>query len=168
MTSCYRSASYGNFSSRTMSVTTEPLNNTLDDVCAVIGYTATRVLQAWFHRRNLYVPQKALLDHPLQRLVGRSAFVRLVDEFGGQTITIPSAAEDHRYFVQRAMAEQIANGFSDRQLAEVHGLTVARVGLLRRELVEAGWVEFAKGCPPQRPLAGRRNKGLSERLVRNF
>lgn len=145
----------------------ERLNSTLDDVCSVIGYTATRKLQAWFHSRNLYIPDSTNERHPLNILIGRPAFVSLVREFGGTTLWVPSAAEDLRYFTQREMAHQIASGMEDDKIASFHKLSVSRVRYLRAELVTCGWVAYATDAPAVRPMAGR-NRGLEERARKNL
>jgi hypothetical protein len=143
------------------------LNSNLDDVCAIVGYTATRKLAAWFHGRNLYVPSNPRPDHPVERLIGESAFRQLVKEFGGKQIWVPTPAEDHRYFVERVMSEQMAQGMTDEQLVEAHGLTPERVRQLRAELVDKGWVRYAGTISPPKPMAGR-NAGLEKRFQENF
>ena len=144
------------------------LNSNLDDLCSVIGYTATRKIAAWFCGRNLYVPVRTADDHSLLRLLGDSAFRALVSNFGGTHVWVPSAAEDRRYFLERVMAEQIGQGLNDLELADLHSMTVKRVQQLRVELTASGWVEHAQSIPALKPLAGRQNSGLEKRFARNF
>ena len=62
----------------------EPRNTTLDDISAVIGFTATLRLSAWYgNGNNLYVPPVVAEHHVLANLLGRSAAERLAREFGG-------------------------------------------------------------------------------------
>ena len=55
--------------------------STLDDLCAVIGYTATRIIAAWYPGRQLYVPMRADPAPPLARLIGFPA-LRALGNFG--------------------------------------------------------------------------------------
>ena len=49
------------------------LETTLDDIAAVVGYTSTREIAAWFAGKTLYVPKRAASDHPLAVLLGMPA-----------------------------------------------------------------------------------------------
>jgi hypothetical protein len=145
----------------------------LDDVCAVVGYRATRILAAWFAGRNLFVPERTTETHPLGRLVGDSAFRALVASFGGQWVWVPSPSEDRRYFVERVMAEQMSEGMCDAEIAEFHLLSLKRVQQLRVELDESGWIDYAAGIQPSSIGRGNggRDAGLNERydrVVRKF
>lgn len=142
-------------------------SSTLDAVCTAIGYSSTRILQAWYAGRNLYVPRMATEEHPLSTLISYAKLRLLVARFGGVCLWVPTPAEDYRYFVERQMAEQIAHGATDAELMERHGLGDERVRQLRYELIESGWVEYAKAMPAPREGAGR-NKGLEQRVAKNF
>lgn len=75
-------------------------NTTLDDLAAIIGFTATARLAAWFGGKNLYVPAEVAPDSVLVSLIGMSAARRLQKEFKRQWLAMPSLAialRDSRY-----------------------------------------------------------------------
>lgn len=135
-----------------------PLNSLdLDDVCARIGYTATRILAAWFGGQDLYVPPQYRTDHPLRLLIGESAFKALCEEFPGERLAVPSPSDDARYRRDRLVAELLARGASPGAIAQVVELTPRAVESLRVELVERGWIIYAgpEGKRPRgRPTSG--------------
>lgn len=145
----------------------ERLNSSLDDVCAEIGYTATRKLQAWFHARNLYVPRRFDNEHPLAVLLGPAAFKALVKAFGGTTLWVPNIAEDVRYLAYRSMAERIAQGDSSKKLAKKFNLTIEQCCRLRAQLERLGWVSYAEASPVMPAMAGR-NARLQGQLEEFF
>ena len=117
----------------------------LDDVCSVVGYTATRVLAAWFGGTNVMVPRQALDEHPLSLLLGASAYRALVREFAGHVISVPKADDEWRYYRDRVIAERFADGATPAQIAIEMNLTPRRVEQLRTDLVERGWLRYASG-----------------------
>ena len=121
-------------------------NSILDDLSAVVGYTATRKLVAWFGGRRLYVPQRAAETHPLATLIGMPAFRALVRDFAGDdNVFLPSTGEDDRYIRDREIAERIAAGESAPVIALAMALTERRIEQIRVELVERGWILYAEG-----------------------
>lgn len=75
-------------------------NTTLDDLAAIIGFTATARLAAWFGGKNLYVPGEIQPDSVLASLIGMSAARRLQKEFNREWLAMPSLAialRDSRY-----------------------------------------------------------------------
>lgn len=121
-------------------------NSILDDLSAVVGYTATRKLAAWFGGRRLYVPQRASESHPLATLIGMPAFRALVREFAGDDdVFIPSSLEDERYLRDREIAERLAAGESAREIAARLSLTDRRIEQIRLDLAQRGWLLYAEG-----------------------
>lgn len=116
---------------------------TLDDICAVVGYTSTRILLAWYEGRWLYVPTTASPTHPLVRLIGLSALRALVAEFSGERLRLPVESRDLNMRRNREIAEALCSGVSEAKIAQKHGLTIRRVGQLRAELARAGWIDWA-------------------------
>ena len=116
-------------------------NTNLDDIAAVIGYTPTRQLVAWYAGRKLYVPSEPRERHPLAVLIGRSALRRLMREWAGQHIRIPSLAEDQRLIRDREIAVAVAAGESDDALAGRYGVTVRRIMQIRASLTDTGLID---------------------------
>lgn len=119
--------------------------SSLEDVCPVIGYRATRILVAWFAGKQLYVPENFRPKHPLAVLLGDSAARALIEAFPRSLISIPSRTQDEVYARHRTIAEQLARGVSVVDVAEQCDLTVRRVQQIRLELVRQRWLEFAAG-----------------------
>lgn len=135
-----------------------PLNSLdLDDVCAVVGYTATRILAAWFGGQRLWLPKQYRTDHPLNLLLGQSATRKLIEAFPGERLAVPSASDDARYRRDRLVAEMLSQGASPSAVAQIVDSTPRAVETLRVELVERGWLIYAspEGKRPRgRPTAG--------------
>ncbi len=131
----------------------------LDDLCPVIGYRATRIIAAWFAGKKLHVPSRANVGHPLDRLLGSSAFAALVREYGAQGFHVPTTAEDDRYRRDRQIAERFAAGATADTVADELGLTVRRVEQIRVDLVADGWLQYAQGFDTAK---ARSRRGLNE------
>lgn len=116
-------------------------NTNLDDIAAVIGYSPTRQLVAWYAGRKLYVPSEPREAHPLRVLLGRAALRRLVREWPGQHIRIPTLAEDQRLVREREIAEALVAGESDGVIAGRYNLTPERIGQIRRALTGSGLLD---------------------------
>lgn len=118
------------------------LNSVLDDVAPVIGYTPTRIMAAWWAGRTLYVPARVRPGHPLDVLLGRLAFQKLVRAFAEQYIHVPPLAEDMREIRDRQIADALARGESCADVAAQHGLSTRRVEQVRLALRENGLLDF--------------------------
>lgn len=133
-----------------------PMTETgLDDVCAVLGYSATRRLAAWFPGRVLWVPQTATADHFLAVLLGLRPFRALVAAYGGDRIVVPTEAGDDAARRDRRIAEMMAAGRAVPVIAEAVGLSVRRVQQVRDELILSGLLTYLqaprRGQPPPLP-----------------
>lgn len=111
-------------------------NTALDDISAVIGYTPTTVLAGMFGGRIVYVPLQVLEGHYLYRLIGERSFVRLVREFGGQDLFIPTSAVHTRYTRWRVVRDMLLAGKSVRDVCDETGFTPKHVHNIRRYLEE--------------------------------
>lgn len=118
----------------------------LEDLASVIGYTATRILEAWFSGRLLYIPLKPDDGHPFARLIGGPALRALSSTYGGERLRIPDAREGLAYARDRQIAERLANGRSPAEIALEMNLTERRVQQIRRDLEERHWIDFARGA----------------------
>jgi hypothetical protein len=117
-------------------------NTTLDDVAAVIGFSATLRLAAWFGGRtqNLYVPQQAAEGQTLVILLGMANAMRLSAEWGGEHLAVPGI-EDYEDFVRkRHVGRMFEKGFGTREIASQMRLSERRVQQICRELEVAGLI----------------------------
>lgn len=138
-------------------------NSVLDDVCAVVGYTATRIIVAWYGGRSLYVPASVVDKHPLATLIGLPALRALSREFGGgAALQIPSRALEDRYQCHQRIAAMLAAGATNAEVAETVGLTLRRVQQLRVELAGLGWIREAEAFARRR---GRPTAAAAPRLL---
>ena len=117
----------------------------LDDLAPVIGYRATRILQACFPARRLHVPTRTWPTHPLARLIGAPALEAMVREYPGERFWIPSQADDDAFRRDWQIAERMAAGQGVADIAHRFGLTAKRVQAIRVELVDRGWLDYAQG-----------------------
>ena len=92
-----------------------------------VGPNAGLTLVAFFgDRPTVYVPGQYRPGHLLERVLGEDGFLRLVANFGGETITLPRAhfdAERRLGAVYRGMKA----GLTTRQIAAAVGISYRRV-----------------------------------------
>jgi hypothetical protein len=116
-------------------------NTTLDDLAAVVGFTATLRISAWYANTNLWVPQKLDAEHPLAKLIGESAAKRLSQEWGGSFLSVPrlkNYEDDER---RRIIARMLESGISTNEIAAFVRLGERRVQMICRELEVEGLLE---------------------------
>lgn len=114
----------------------------LDDIAPVIGFTATCALVAWWGDKNLYVPGKFTVGHPLARVIGEPALRALVREFGDNTLAIPADVQTSRFRRDRAVCERFAEGWTPARVADEFRISQRRAQQLREELIERGWMAY--------------------------
>ena len=135
----------------------EQRNTTLDDIAAVIGFTATVRLAAWYgNGNNLYVPDVVADDQVLVRLLGRSAAERLSVEFGREWLAIPRLSGYDEDVRRQRVGSMLEKGFSTREVARHERVSERRVQQLCRELEVAGLI--APLGPVKRPGKSRGRK----------
>ena len=120
-------------------------NITLDDISAIIGFTPTLRLAAWYGDgvQNLYVPAEVQPDSTLVRLVGESAARRLSEEWGNEFLAIPFI---NRYEVdtkRRAIARMLDRKFGTREIAAHLAMSERRVQQICREMEAEGLIDVA-------------------------
>ncbi len=125
-------------------------NTTLDDIAAVIGFTATLRLSAWFGEgTNLYVPPQAFEDQMLARLLGMSAARRLSEAWPGEHLAIPRPQEYDAQVQRRQIVDLLSNGLTSRKISHFLRLSERRVQQIIRELETAGLI--APVAPEEKP-----------------
>lgn len=116
-------------------------NSVLEDISAVIGFTATTRLVAIFGTdtgRNLLVPVVATEDHAIARAIGLPAARALSAEWGGQVLKLGAHADLHHARLVRAVANMIKGGMPTKDVAIVVGLSERQVRNLRTEAEDMG------------------------------
>ena len=102
-------------------------NGMAEDLGAVIGFSNTVLVCGIWGAKTLYVPEKAVAGHRLEVLLGATAFRRLVEEWGGETLTIPGLADFGRWRRIRKAAELRVAGCSLHRIALLTGVTYQQV-----------------------------------------
>lgn len=107
----------------------------MDDVCAIVGWSRAVSLTLWFGNSNLYVPATPDDDHVLLTLLGRVVLQRLINEFGGTTVWIPSGgnygkADQLKCEVRR----MVLRGCGSRQMAAELGISQRQAQRIRLAL----------------------------------
>ena len=116
-------------------------NSTLDDLAAVIGFTATLRLAAWFgDGGNLYVPDKVEEGQLLVKLIGMSAAARMSSEWGQQHVAVPRLRSYEDDVRKRLVGRLLEKGFSSREIAGMERISERRVQQICRELESAGLI----------------------------
>lgn len=121
----------------------EMKNTTLDDVAAVIGFTATLRLSAWFgDGGNLYVPETVTEDQLLPKLIGISSAKKLSAEWGKQHLSLPRLRAYEDDVKKRIIARMLEHKMSTREIAVHIRMSERRVQQIARELEGAGLIDI--------------------------
>ena len=114
-------------------------NTTLDDIAAVIGFSATLRLSAWYgNGNNLYVPNNVEEGQVLVLLIGRSAAQRLTEEFGGGHLAVPRIVSYEEDCRRQRVATLLTRGFSTREVSRFEKVSERRIQQICRELEQCG------------------------------
>jgi len=98
-------------------------NGMAEDLGGVIGFSNTLLLCGTRGGQTLYVPNQPTPGHLLATLLGETAFRKMVEEWGGETITVPALADFGRYQRIRKGARLLAEGRSLHTVALLTGVT---------------------------------------------
>lgn len=142
-------------------------NTTLDDIAAVIGFSATVRLSAWFSNgSSLYVPETPTEECLLSRLIGQAAAERLSKEWPKELLWIPtmSGYEDMRR--RRQICRMLEQGFGSKEVARTIGMSEKRILQITRELEAQGFLPPI--APEKKPLENDRAKTPTEIGWGNF
>lgn len=133
-------------------------NTLLDDLSAVIGFTATVRLAAWYgDAGTLYVPSAPVSESMLVRLIGPVAAGLLSAEWGGELLDVPRL---HAYTADvrlNRVCRLLEQGFSTREVARMERMGQVRVIRMRDELCAASLLRVGQPSdrtakPPRRRL----------------
>lgn len=117
-------------------------NTTLDDIAAVIGFSATLRLSAWLgDMGNLYVPNTITEEQVLSRLIGFSAAKRLAEEWGGDYLAVPRLRSYEDDLKRRVVGRMLEQGFGTREVSVHVRMSERRVQQIARELEAAGLID---------------------------
>jgi len=97
------------------------LNGMLEDLGAIMGTEAALRLIAVFGGGSLYVPNTPDATHPIALVVGQRPYLRLVDAYAGQSLSLPAGSEFLRLRRMRQVVRLLAEGVSTEELARRFG-----------------------------------------------
>jgi AraC-like DNA-binding protein len=117
---------------------------TLEDIAAVVGFTATLRLSSWFGdgTSNCYVPLVAEEGQLIERLIGLPAATALSREWGGDHLAIPRLRDYEDDMRKKAIGRMFEKGFGSREIAAHLRISERRVQQICRELEVAGLIEI--------------------------
>lgn len=118
------------------------MNTLAEDICVVIGYSATSALIDWFGGRQLHIPLAATEDHAIAKVIGLPAFTRLVAEWRGKALSLPLDYQRERDRRDRMIAVLIAHGHGSKEIAKIVGMSERGVQYSRQRLEEMGVLEL--------------------------
>ena len=112
------------------------MNTILDDISAVIGFSATLKLVAWFGdgTSNMYVPTVAEEGQLLPKIIGLSAARALSKEWPGKHLNVPRLSNYDIELRRGAISRMLRAGMSTREIASVLQMSERRVLQIRDEL----------------------------------
>ncbi len=115
---------------------------TLEDISAVIGFTATLRLSAWFGdgTSNCYVPLTAEDGQLITRLIGLPAATALSKEWGGDHLAVPRLRDYEDDMRKKAIGRMFEKGFGSREIAAHLRISERRVQQICRELEVVGLI----------------------------
>lgn len=110
-------------------------NTTLDDLAAVVGFSAALRLSAWFgNGGNVYVPGTARENQLLTKLIGISAAKSLSEAWGSEHISIPRISQYEDDVLKREIGRMFEHGMSSREIAMHKRMSERRIQQICREL----------------------------------
>ena len=125
-------------------------NTIIDDVCGLIGFSATVRLIEWYGGRHVYIPEHATDDHPLALLLGCSALRALSSELGSTMVWVPRDVAGKRkrgIQTKKAVARLLSQGCIVEQAAASLGVSTRQVRRIAQELKEFRLVRPKAGAP---------------------
>ena len=103
------------------------------------GVSPALALARWLGGRRLYVPERYVAGHEIERRLGRHAFRWLIQKYPRETVEVPRVRKLVQAMRDRAIAEEHEAGRSISELAAKHELTMRGVTLAIQRARERGY-----------------------------
>ena len=151
-------------------------NSTLDDLSAVIGFSATLRLVAWFGKRApMYVPLVAKEGQLICTLIGISAAKALSKEWGNELITVPGLNSHHLDVIRHSICQMAQRGMLVSQMCQQIQLSERRVqqiyaelegvNLLEKRVRKKGGKNAGENTPQKAPTKSPHKKPLQKTIT---
>ena len=127
-------------------------NTVIDDVCGLIGFSATVRLIEWYGGRHVYIPEHATDDHPLALLLGCSALRALSRDLGSTMVWVPRDVAGKRkrgIQTKKAVARLLSQGYIVEQAAASLGVSPRQVRRIAQELKDFRQLGPKAGAPSE-------------------
>ena len=108
-------------------------NSTLDDISAVVGFTATVALAARYGGKNLHIPLQTSGEHPIAKLAGISVMERLVQNWGGKSLAIPTLNCVEISLRNERVTQMLQAKTPHKTIAKMTGLSLRRITQLKAQ-----------------------------------
>lgn len=121
----------------------ERSNGVIEDICALIGYTATCSLVDWFGGGNVFIPCQIDPGHPLCKVLGVSAFRRLFNHYDGKkgndrTLWVPTGYQREIDRRDRMIAGLYSCGLTTSQIASISCMSKRHVQSVKNRIESLG------------------------------
>lgn len=131
------------------------MNTILEDISAVIGFSATLKLVAWFggRRTNIYVPEVAEDGLLLPQIIGMPAARLLSREWPKKHLNVPMLHNYDTMLRHRHIATLLRQGVSCREIATQLEMSERRVVQIKSDLESRGLVDAKTPSKPDQAAA---------------
>jgi Mor family transcriptional regulator len=110
--------------SETVDIEARYLPGILQEIAGLIGLQKTLALVRSYGGIRLYVPKRFDPDHPLVKIIGHEATVKLMEAYGSQEhFDLPKGEIAVKAARDKQIRAERANGATHARLAIKHGLT---------------------------------------------
>jgi hypothetical protein len=113
-------------------------NTTLDDISAVIGFTAAIRIAAFYGGRDLHVPVEVSDKHPIAKLIGVNRLLALANEWRGERLSIPSLNCIEVETRNAKILLLLLNNVDRYTIASVMGIGERRISQISKEFKKLG------------------------------
>lgn len=143
-------------------------NTTLDDVSALVGFSATLRLSAWFgDGAPVYIPAEPEEGQLIVRLIGMSAAKALSKQWGRELIALPRLSQYDGDVVRQRVGRLHEMGFGPGEIGQHLRISKRRAQQTLAELSEAKLLpEIAHKIARKNPGQSRQEKEALEKAPR--
>jgi hypothetical protein len=132
-------------------------NGVVEDLCFLIGYTATCSLVDWFGGGNVFIPNQIDHSHPLCKVLGVSAFVRLFNYYDGKKgndriLWVPTGYQREIDRRDRMIAGLYSCGLTTSQIASIACMSKRHVQSVKHRIDQLGLMDLVVRNRVDRPV----------------
>lgn len=122
-------------------------NGVVEDIAAVIGYTATCSLVDWFGGGNVFIPNQIDHSHPICKVLGVSAFSRLFNHYDGKKgneriLWVPTGYQREIDRRDRMIAGLYSCGLTTSEIASIASMSKRHVQSVKNRIEQLGLMDM--------------------------